>query len=202
MSIVTPDRVLEFWLGPGSHDDPELEGRQQSLWWGKDEATDERVRREFGETHLAACRGELSGWAATTSGRVALIVVLDQFSRMIHRDRPEAFACDPVAAGHTQALLVEPGWSSLPFYQKAFALMPLMHAEDRQLQTQCVDRFEELVRDARPEQRPSAENFAKFAVAHRDIVERFGRYPHRNRVLARESTPEELEFLQQPGSSF
>lgn len=198
---MTPNDVLEFWLGSGPTDQavrPEVSSR----WWKKDAAFDAEIRERFGAVYDQAVRGELDGWSETPRGNVALVVVLDQFSRNIHRDDPRAWAADDKARQRTLAGLARGDESQLGPYERMFLYMPLMHAEDRTLQQKCVERFEALAREAPESLREGFEGNLRYAHAHRDIIERFGRFPHRNAVLGRESTAEEIEFLKQPGSSF
>lgn len=179
---MTPEHILRFWF-------EELEPRD---WWARDEAIDRTIARRFGATLDAAAAGELFGWRSDARGRLAEVIVLDQFSRQIHRDTPLAFACDGMALVLAQEALGAGADQVLAAEQRAFLYMPFMHSESRAIQAVSVRLFAH----------PGLEQNLRFAIAHRDIVERFGRYPHRNRILGRESTAEELEFLRQPGSSF
>ncbi|MGH8648383.1 MAG: DUF924 family protein, partial [Burkholderiales bacterium] len=153
--------------------------------------------------HRRAARGELEPeWAATPRGRIALIVVLDQFSRHIHRGKPAAFAQDP-AAQRLAAAGVEQGVDrGLTPAQRAFFYLPFEHAEDLGLQQRGVRLFQRLATEVAPAWRKEYTGFSDYAGHHRDIIERFGRFPHRNTILGRASTPEEIEFLKQPGASF
>ena len=179
---MTPDHILHFWF-------EELAPRD---WWAKDEAIDRTIARRFGATLDAAAAGELFGWRRDARGRLAEIIVLDQFSRQVHRDTALAFARDGMALVLAQEALGAGADRVLAADQRAFLYLPFMHSESRAIQAVSVRLFEQ----------PGLEQNLRFAIAHRDIVERFGRYPHRNRILGRESTAEELEFLRQPGSSF
>ncbi len=199
---VGPDDVLAFWFGELNEDGtakPEVAAR----WWKKDDAIDEAIRARFGETHASAARGELDGWAATPRGRVALVIVLDQFSRNLHRGSPDAFANDDKALALAREGVERGEHRTLPPLHAYFLVMPFMHAEDRDAQARCVELFRELA-DVAPNEalEESFANGVDFAERHRVIVDRFGRFPHRNDVLGRESTDEEREFLTQPGSSF
>ncbi len=174
--------ILDFWFR-------EL---QPADWWSKNEEVDHTISRRFSATLEAAARAELFEWRESAHGRLAEIIVLDQFSRQIHRDTPLAFACDGMALLLAQEAVRAGADKGLAADERAFMYMPYMHSESRLIQRIAVELFDQ----------PGLEHNHAFAIAHRDIIERFGRYPHRNRTLGRSSTPEELEFLKQPGSSF
>jgi len=146
----------------------------------------------FKDIHHAAVRCELSAWRDTPGGRLAEIIVLDQFSRNIHRDTPLAFAADPLALALAQEAVRVEARRDLPLQQKSFLYMPFMHSESPLIHEQAVALFSE----------PGLENSLEFELRHKAIIDRFGRYPHRNAVLGRTSTPEEIAFLESPGSSF
>lgn len=197
------DEVLAFWFGEGPAPTPEIVRR----WFVKDPALDDEIRRRFGALHAAAAAGELAHWRGTARGELALVVVLDQFSRNLFRDDPRAFASDASALAIAQALRTSGRVRELGFYQQMFTLLPYEHAEDRALQRACIAGFTELAAQARASG-ASADVIAMmdtaldYAHQHAAIIERFGRYPHRNAALGRASTPEEAAFLEQPGSSF
>jgi len=176
-----PEDVLDFWF---REIDPKL-------WWVHDPSFDEAIRTRFGALLERAAAGELYPWRTTTRGRLAEIIVLDQFSRNIHRDTPRMFAQDAAALVLSQEAVAAGALAALELAESAFLLMPYMHSESRAIHAVA----EALFREHAPK------NF-EFELKHKAIVDRFGRYPHRNAVLGRMSTPEELEFLQQPGSSF
>lgn len=188
----TPEAVLEFWFGPvvdgWTGDD------RGQLWFGGADNDPEIVRR-FGAALARAGRGELDDWATTPPGAVALIVLLDQFTRSVHRGTPRAFANDARALALTETVLAR-GWdAALPPPHRQFAYMPLMHSEDLARQERCVELFAALAEALPPARRSIGENALKHAREHRDLVARFGRFPHRNKILGRESTPEESEWL-------
>lgn len=177
------ETVLDFWYS-------EL---KPADWFRKSDALDEQIRARFGAVHARACQGELWEWRTSARGRLAEVIVLDQFSRNLYRDDPRAWAADPmalvlaqeaVAGGHDQAL-------ETPM-ERCFLYMPYMHSESSLVHEQAVVLFDQ----------PGLEDNLGYEYKHKAIVDRFGRYPHRNAILDRESTPEELAFLQQPGSSF
>jgi uncharacterized protein (DUF924 family) len=174
--------ILHFWfeeLSPAQH-------------FAQEDAIDAMIRVRFGSVWQAAQRCELWGWRATPQGRLAEIVVLDQFSRNIHRGTPQAFAQDAQALVLAQELVAGGHDAALPSAQRAFAYLPYMHSESAAIHAQAMVLFDQ----------PGLENNLRFEVLHRDIIARFGRYPHRNAALGRVSTPGELAFLAQPGSSF
>jgi uncharacterized protein (DUF924 family) len=180
---VTPyEEVLHFWF---------IETGQKS-WWIADPAFDERIRVRFAALHARAAGGELSRWRAAPRGRLAEIIVLDQFSRNLFRGSAQAFAQDLAALVLAQEAVAAGAHRALEPPQRTFLLMPYMHSESRQVHVVAEQLFREF---------SLAENH-DFELRHKAIVDRFGRYPHRNLALGRSSTPEELEFLEQPGSAF
>ncbi|GHB13383.1 DUF924 family protein [Salinicola rhizosphaerae] len=174
--------VLDFWFD-------ELTPKQ---WFAKDAALDRTIAERFGATLAAAASGEMWTWRRSAQGRLAEVIVLDQFSRNIHRDKPQAFAQDPLALGLAQAAIDGGHDMALPVSQRIFLYMPFMHSESLLIHGEAVRLFDQ----------PGMEEQLRFEQRHRDIIERFGRYPHRNAILGRRSTPEESAFLTQPGSSF
>jgi len=177
-----PQPILHFWfteLTPKHH-------------FAKDAALDETIRTRFGATLEAAAKCELFAWRATPEGRLAEVLVLDQFSRNVYRDTARAFAQDALALALAQELVASGQDRSLPLAQRSFAYMPYMHSESALVHTQAVALFAQ----------PGMEDTLRFELMHQSIIDRFGRYPHRNAILGRESRPEELSFLSEPGSGF
>lgn len=194
--------VLDFWFGACGADGS-LDPAKRKMWFGDGRKYDAAIRERFGALHERAARGELDRtWPATPPGRLALIVVLDQFSRHIHRDTPAAFAQDPAAQRLALDGIRENVDRELIPAQRCFFYLPLEHAEDMELQRLCVRCFDGLARTVALEWRKEYESYLDYAHRHRDIIERFKRFPHRNTVLGRESTAAEKKFLEQPGSSF
>ncbi|MGP1684724.1 MAG: DUF924 family protein [Giesbergeria sp.] len=181
-SHLSAQDVLDFWFD-------ELTPQQH---FAKDAALDARIANRFGPLLSAAERCELAAWRASARGRLAEVIVLDQFSRNIFRDNARAFANDGVALALAQELVAGAHDAELPVEQRAFAYLPFMHSESLAIHVQAMALFDQ----------PGLENSLRVERAHQDILQRFGRYPHRNAVLGRVSTPQELEFLSQPGSSF
>jgi len=177
-----PEPILHFWF-------EELTAKQHFV---KDAALDNSIRTRFGATLEAAAKGELFAWRATAEGRLAEIIVLDQFSRNVYRDTPRAFAQDALALVLAQELVASGQDRSLPEAQRVFAYMPYMHSESALVHTQAVALFTQL----------GIQDNLNFELRHKAIIDRFGRYPHRNTILGRTSTAEELAFLSEPGSSF
>jgi len=186
-------RVLRYWLG----EDESREGCEdrKRVWFEKSDATDNYVRQRFGELAERAARGELEGWARTPRGRLALVIVLDQFPRNLHRGEARAFACDEAALRLCLEGLERGDDAAYSPLERAIFAMPLQHAEDLALQEKGVRYFEELARQVSDDVRPVFEEFRDFARRHRDAIARFGRFPHRNALLGRSSTTAEEEFL-------
>ncbi|MBX3189507.1 MAG: DUF924 domain-containing protein [Labilithrix sp.] len=195
---MTPEDIVAFWLGPPG--DPPLANAKK--WWMKSEAFDREIRERFEETLERAVRGELAAWRESPRGRLALVILLDQFSRNMFRGTPRSFAQDPLAREIAEEAFAAGDDRVLGPIETSFLLMPFMHAEDVVLQRRCVEEFSRRALDHQHEIRENFESSAKFARLHCEIVERFGRFPHRNEILGRASTHEETEFLKQPGSSF
>ncbi len=193
--------ILDFWFGRAD-DDTRIAAEKASLWWQKDAATDEDIRQRFEPQVRAAGQDKLDDWQASPEGRLALILLTDQFPRNIYRDTPEAFRFD----GKARALCVdglELGQAAhLRPIQRVFFYLPLEHSEDIDDQTWCVDLMRALAREVPEAWRSTFEGYVDYAEAHYRIIERFGRFPHRNRILGRESSDEERAFLTEPGSSF
>jgi len=193
-----PEDVLQFWFGaPG---DPPL--RNSEKWYKKSDDFDDDCRARFGDAIDAAVRGDLADWRKTTRGRMALVILLDQFSRNVHRGTSRAFAQDPLARDVALEAITLGDERVLTAVERSFLYMPLMHSEDVDLQHRCVAAFTRLLSDSPADLKAYIANGLDYAKRHEEIVARFGRFPHRNKVLGRPSTKEEETFLQQPGSSF
>jgi len=199
--IATPDAVLDFWFGaPGSGAD--VAARQRALWFAKSAANDRIVAERFAETLVAAGKGELAGWTATPRGRLALIVVLDQFPHHIHRDHGQSFAYDALSLALAMEMIQRGEDAHVTPIERVFVYLPLEHAESIEMQDLSVALYEKLANEAAAIERQLFDGFLDYARKHRDVVSRFGRFPHRNELLGRPSTAEEIEFLKQPGSRF
>jgi len=182
MSTAPWQEVLDCWFS-------ELESKQ---WWIKDENLDRDIASRFGALHKAAIAGELSDWRESPAGRLAEIIIVDQFSRNIYRGRPESFAYDGMALALAQEAVRARADQQFEAPEKAFFYMPFMHSESPAIHKVALKLFEQ----------PGVEFNLEFEEKHKAIIDRFGRYPHRNEILGRESTPEEMSFLTQPDSSF
>lgn len=195
------ERILDFWFGELAGAD-RIPPERLRLWFGGEEETDRQVRERFETTLHKAIRGESDDWPRTSRGALALIILLDQFPRHIHRNSPLAYACDHKALGVCLEGLSRRQDRSLSVMERAFFYLPLEHAENVDMQKLSVQSFETLLEDSPEVMKETCESFLDYAVRHREIIERFGRFPHRNAVLGRPSTEEEEMFLKEPGSSF
>ena len=193
--------ILDFWFGPLDENGAPKENRFP-LWFESNPKTDQTIKERFADDLAKAKQGDLHHWADTAKGRLALIVVLDQFTRNIYRGSGEAFASDHLARD-LSATGIDCGHDKqLGVYERAFFYMPLEHSESMADQDRCIEVFTSLKEEARPAVQEAATRFLDFAHSHRAIIERFGRYPHRNVLLDRPSTPEELAWLNEGGETF
>jgi uncharacterized protein (DUF924 family) len=187
-----PGEVLEFWFSE----------RARPLWFERNAAFDEEIRSRFGATVAAACLGDLSYWVRAVDSSLALVLLLDQFPRNIHRGTLRAFSGDAQARA-TANTAIERGFDRrAPLDRRFFFYLPLEHSEDAKDQARSVALFRRWAEEHRGGARERALEQMKYVLRHQEIVERFGRFPHRNAVLGRESTPEEIAFLEEPHSSF
>lgn len=177
-----PEAVLRFWF----------EELSPEKWWTRSEVVDREIATRFTALQAAASRCELDGWRTSASGRLAEILVLDQFSRHLFRDDARAFACDPLALGLAQTAVALGLDRDLEPSHRAFLYLPYMHSESLVIHETALRLFAA----------PGLERNLDFERRHKAVLDRFGRYPHRNAALGRASTPEELAFLKEPGSSF
>jgi uncharacterized protein (DUF924 family) len=194
--------VLTFWFGADLDPSAPPPADRQRQWFGKDEAMDRSIRERFGADVKGAARGELDDWAKLPRGRLALIILLDQFTRNIHRDTPQAFACDHKALALCLEGMAQSHDRTLVPLERVFFYLPMEHAEDLAIQDRSVTAFDTLLAEAPAGSEKAFESFLDYARRHRDIIARFGRFPHRNAVLGRISSQAEIDFLAQPGSSF
>lgn len=197
---VLQQQLLHFWFGENSAELPPPE--RMKFWFGGDATTDQLIRDNFAPQVTQAAAGEFAAWAETASGTLALLLLLDQFTRNIYRGSAKAYAADPLALELTEAGLAAGQDRELTLVQRAFFYLPLEHSERLEDQLRSVQLFEALLVDAPPEFQSLCGSFLDYAIRHRDIIARFGRFPHRNATLGRPSTVEETAFLTQPGSSF
>lgn len=195
------DELLGFWFGD-KDDDAEAGESQAALWWKSDAETDDLMAGRFGQAASAAAAGTLDHWTGSPRGRLALILLLDQMPRVIHRGTPGAFAQDEKARRVASGGLDSGAHRLLRPIEKVFFYLPFEHSEDILDQERSVELFGEMAAEVPEKWRRSFDFYLDFAVRHKAIIDRFGRFPHRNAILGRESTPEEVEFLKEPGSGF
>ena len=177
-----PADIIDFWFN----------ALKPAQWFKASAELDAQIRRQFGPAHLAASRCETDYWRVTAAGRLAEIIVLDQFSRNIHRGAPKAFEADPLALALAQTAVAQGADMALSVDERAFLYMPFMHSESPLIHAEAVRLFSA----------PGLEKSLSSEQKHKAIIDRFGRFPHRNAILGRPSTPEEIAFLEGPGSSF
>lgn len=192
MMLATVHGVLDFWFVEAS----------TAHWFVADAAFDAQIRERFASTMTAAAEGCMDGWAVKPSGWLALLILLDQFPRNLYRGDSRAWAQDASAQRIALSGIARGHDRQLPPVQRVFAYLPLEHAEDRLLQQQSVALFEVLCAEVPSSQRVRFEEFLDYACRHREVIARFGRFPHRNAVLGRTSTAEEIVYLGKPGSGF
>ena len=181
--------VLDFWFPPGA-------SGERPEWFRKDPAFDREIRERFGTALAAGLAGAFGEWCTSARGALARVVLLDQYTRNAFRDTPAAFAGDPAALATTEDAIARGFDRELGPHERGFLYMPLEHSESLATQERSVELFTALAADT------GLDGPLPWAKRHRDIVRRFGRFPHRNDVLGRASTPEEIEFLKEPGSRF
>jgi len=186
--------VLDFWFGPA--DDPG-HAQPRAAWFRKDDAFDAEIAARFGALIERALSGALDGWQADPASALARVIVLDQFTRNAFRGTARSFAGDGLALAAARAMVASGQDRRLTGVQRQFVYLPFEHAEDMAAQAQSLALFAQLEREM-----PALAGLLDWAQRHRDIIGRFGRFPHRNAVLQRESSAEELAFLQTPGSGF
>ena len=188
------DAIIAFWFRDQELSAPQIDNRMD-IWFGSDPAFDHEIKEEFAADVEKASEGKLDHWADEPRGRLALILLLDQFRRNIYRDTPEAFEKDTVALKLCVEGAMQKKDTGLTPVQRAFFYMPLQHAESRKVQAKSVELFARLADAVSPTYQETFLTMAQFAELHRDIIDRFGRFPHRNKLLGRENTPDEEAFL-------
>ncbi len=197
MSDVTAsdaDAVLDFWFGaPGSSEF----GSARKAWFSKDAAFDAAIRERFGALVERALRGELEAWSEAPRSALAQILLLDQFTRNAFRGTARSFAGDARALAAASRMVASRQDEALAPFMRGFVYLPFEHAERPAMQDEAIRLFTKLVNEA-----PEHADMLDYAHRHRDVIERFGRFPHRNESLGRQSTAEEIAFIEQPGSGF
>ena len=198
--MIEPQDILTYWFGP--LDAPDYPKDNSRMWWKKDPEVDADIAARFAEALAISATGGLDHWRDSKEGRLAHIILVDQMSRNMHRGSPLMFAQDDL--GQELALLCAISSERYDgYHERMFQYMPLMHAENVALQRLCTHLFAIEMSTAQSEEtKKAASQNHEFAVRHQQIIERFGHFPHRNEILNRQSTDEEIEFLKEPGSSF
>ncbi|MDZ7644262.1 MAG: DUF924 family protein [Woeseiaceae bacterium] len=188
------ERILSFWFKEKALSAPQIDGRMD-FWFSENPELDHELERLFSDDVERASAGKLKHWAEDPHGRLALILLLDQFPRNIHRGSARAFSGDPAALKLCVEGAMEKKDKTLTPIERVFFYMPLQHAESKKVQAKSVEIYNRLAEAVSPTYRETFRTIAQFAELHHDIIERFGRFPHRNRVLERQNTPEEEEYL-------
>ena len=185
------NRILDIWFKPD-----ESYGKPPLLWFAKNPKFDDALRTSFQTDYELAAAGKLNDWQTSPHSCLALILLLDQFPRNFFRDQPQAFATDRQALAVAKHAVIKGFDLQLPYMQRWFVYLPFEHSENLNDQRRSVELFQQLSED------PASAQPIAFAIRHLEIIERFGRFPHRNPILGRITTPEEAEFLKEPDSSF
>jgi uncharacterized protein (DUF924 family) len=193
--------ICEYWFGRGEND-LQVAREKSSLWWSKNESVDVEIAARFEETLRACEEGNLDHWSGKPQGLLALILLVDQFPRNIYRETPQSFAYDVLALKWCNLGLSGGLFERLRPIEQVFCYLPLEHSESLADQQKSVELYQALMERVSAEMRESFAGYVDFAKKHLAIVERFGRFPHRNKILGRPSTEEEITFLNEPGSSF
>ena len=188
------EEILSFWFG-AIRDEPSYFADCSKRWFARNADFDREIARRFQADYERAAEGQLADWTQTAQGGAALILVLDQFPRNMFRNDPRAFATDPLAQQIAEQMIAAGLDRQLRLVERYFVYVPFMHSEQRAHQQRSVTLFQQLAAQR-------AYFDTSYALRHQQVIARFGRFPHRNRVLGRASTPAELAFLKQPGSSF
>jgi uncharacterized protein (DUF924 family) len=188
------DEILSFWFKEQELSAPQID-RRMDTWFSEDPVFDHEIEKEFLGDIERASNGELNYWADEPRGRLALILLIDQFRRNIYRNTAKAFSKDKIALKLCVEGAMEKKDKGLTPIQKVFFYMPLQHAESAKVQAKSVELFTRLAESVSPTYRETLLTIAQFAELHRDIIDQFGRFPHRNELLGRENTPEEDEYL-------
>ena len=187
------EKILTFWFGEQKH--PEY-GKPRKIWFQKNPAFDQEIRTHFLTDYQLAAQDKLDEWQKDYRSCLALILLLDQFPRNLFRGQPQAFATDPKALNVAKYAVKQRFDQQMIPVERWFIYLPFEHSENLADQSQAVELMNQLKND------PGSASSIDYAIRHFEVIQRFGRFPHRNVILGRESTPEEVEFLKQPGSSF
>lgn len=195
------ETILSFWFKEQELSAPQID-RRMDIWFGEDPVFDREIEEEFADDVERACEGKLDHWAAEPHGRLALIILIDQFRRNIYRNSAEAFSKDRLALKLCVEGAVEKKDKSLTPIQRVFFYMPLQHVESAKVQAKAVELYNRLAESVSPTYQETFLTVAQFAELHKDIIDQFGRFPHRNKLLGRENTSEENEYLASDSPDF
>ena len=204
MSIADPEAVLAFWFGDDvvALETPEALGPRVAVWFAPDPAFDARIRDRFADLPGRAWAGEFDAWRDDARATLALVLILDQFPRNLYRGQAESFAFDPLAYEVAVGAIARGFDAQVSPIEAMFLYLPLEHAEDADAQNRCVTLIDGLIGRCTAALQPQFESFRSYAVRHRDVIERFGRFPHRNALLGRAATTEEVAYLEAGGETF
>jgi len=190
-----PQDILQFWFGGSPIENAKL-------WWGKHPDIDARIKAAHTDDIDKAMQGEYADWQTDPESYLALIILLDQFPRNVYRNDPKTYVCDKRALELALQGIKKGIDKQLNISQRTFFYMPLEHAEDKAIQQRCVGLFQKMTDEANEQDQSFCQGFLDFAISHKKVIDRFGRFPHRNKILGRDSTPEEVEYLNQPNAGF
>jgi uncharacterized protein (DUF924 family) len=193
--------VYDYWFGTDGLGMEAVKARS-SLWWQGSADTDYDIERRFGKLVEAAGNGDFADWMSEARSALALIILNDQFPRNLHRGSGNAFRHDSIALGYSKQLVASPLFNELEPVEKTFSLMPFEHSENIDDQNFSVEKFTELAETVAEEWRDNMNFYRQYAIDHMEIVKEFGRFPHHNKVLGRESTPEEISYLEGGARTF
>lgn len=186
------NKVLDNWFEYNQNSEPLFE---RQIWWEKNKKVDDNIRLEYQDLHQRAIKGGLKDWLETPRGTLAYVILIDQFSRHMFRDSSKAYEYDPIALKVTKDAIKKGMDQKLALTERVFLYIPLEHSENIDDQNQSVALFEKLYEETPKDYQPLAEKFLTYAKAHQKIIQQFNRFPHRNKILSRKSTPQEITFL-------
>ena len=195
------EAILHFWFGE-LKSDQDLPDEKARLWFRKSDETDSTIKQNFEPEIEQAAAGQLAEWKASPRGSLAWMILLDQFTRNVYRGTAKSFAYDPQALELSLQVQEQGDEQKLRPLERVFVYLPMEHSEDLVMQQRAVKAFEQLLEHCPPGLEVAYDSYRDYAVRHLKIIEQFGRFPHRNEILSRQSTTEEIEYLKQPGAGF